>query len=415
MSTHSPPATHADANANANAPSTAIGALRGVALLADQRIQPGERWLYSAGFNVTPPISGSARVECELADLERLAAAGARVMILSHQGSHKDGSARELGFLAEHLQRRLGRSVRYIADPLAADTAAELEQLHPGELALLGNTRLLPGEEAGDPGLARQLAALGERVAVGGFSKAHRTHASNVGLLEFLPAYAAASLVRELSLLAPWAGSDQTRLSVAVLGGTKREKLECGLVSFADSYDLVIPGGAVLNTLLSARGFEIGGSSLGECGALRASARDLLERGSRARIHLPEQVVVARERRIESARIVPIAAGVPAGHEIVDFLLAPWALRLLARLAPGGRALLAGTPTLYGAGFRGASDVLLGALGAAGVQTLLLGGDTAAELPWNGTLSTGGGSALQFLAHGSLPVLDALARNGGER
>ncbi len=389
-----------------------LSALDGVALLRDQPIAPGERWLYSAGFNVSEPVGRNSRVECELDDLERLAEAGARVAIVSHQGSARDGSARDIGFLAPYLQSRLRRPVAYIPDPLAADTQARVRCLDHGELALLGNTRLLDGEEECDPWLALHLAQMGERVAVGGFSKAHRVHASNVGVLTYLPGYASSSLVRELELLAPWAGLEVDSFSVAVMGGIKREKLECGLVGFARSYDLLVPGGAVLNCLLHAAGYDVGNSSLGECGESLAIARQLLANPGRARLHLPERVVVTRGRRPEQARVIPVRDGVPTGWEIVDFELQPWATKLLRGLPTGARAVIAGTPSLYSSGFTGASQTLLEAFSADGVQGLLLGGDTATELPWKGPVSTGGGSALWFLAYGSLPVLEALSRRG---
>jgi phosphoglycerate kinase len=400
---------------NADARASAASALQGVPLLREQRIEPGERWLYSAGFNVTAPVERAARVDCELEDIEFLLARGASVAIASHQGSRRDASARELDFLVPYLQRRLRRPVQFIGDPLADGAAERVRDMRPGELALLGNTRLLDGEESCDRELARRLAALGDRVAVGGFSKAHRAHASNVGVLEFRRGYACASLARELTLLAPWSGVRPARYSVAVVGGVKREKLECGVASFADSYDLVIPGGAVLNALLSAAGLDVGDSSLGECGECLELAAELLRRPTRARIHLPSVVIVARERRTGSARAIPIAAGVPAGHEIVDFRLERAVRARLANLRPGARAVIAGTPTLYAHGFTQGSDSLLAALRTARAHTLALGGDTVSELPWDGPASTGGGSALWFIARGCLPVLDALARSGEAR
>jgi phosphoglycerate kinase len=97
----------------------------------------------------------------------------------------------------------------------------------------------------------------------------------------------------------------------------------------------------------------------------------------------------------------------------VDFELEPWARDALVQVAPRrGRAILAGTPGLYVSGYRRASTTVLAALGAApGVDAILLGGDTNAELPWEGARSTGGGAALHFLARGSCPILDALRRS----
>jgi len=45
------------------------------------------------------------------------------------------------------------------------------------------------------------------------------------------------------------------------------------------------------------------------------------------------------------------------------------------------------------------------------VRGIVLGGDTAAEVKYDGAVSTGGGSALYFVAHGTTPVFEALKQN----
>lgn len=387
-------------------------ALKHVPRLRERQITPGERWVYSAGFNVSEPIRDTLRIDCELADLEYLARAGARVAILSHQGSQSAGTAQPLGFAAEYLQRRLGRRVSYVDDPLCAAAYDQVCQLSDGELALVGNTRMLAGEETGDAELARALARFGDNVAVGGFSKAHRAHASNVVILDYLPGFAADSLFNELNVLAPWAEQDDACYSVAVLGGLKREKIDLGFLNFARRYDFVLPGGAVLNALLAACGYDVGDSALGECAASARAAAALLHGDARAEIHVPREVVIAPRSApaVSHARRVAIEDGVPRGYAIVDFVIERWAVDRLKRLRDGGRAVLAGPPALYSAGFREATDVVLSALAADHVRALLLGGDSAAELPWSDHVSSGGGSALLFLATGSCPVLSALTR-----
>lgn len=378
-----------------------------------REIQRGERWVYSAGFNVSYPLRDTSRIDCELDDLARLSAAGARVAVLAHQGSHRAGTARPLDFVARYMERQLGRAVSYVPNLLGPESLQRVDRLRDGEIALVGNTRLLAGEEAGDPRLAALFAEFGDQVAVGGFSKAHREHASNVGILRHLPGFAAQSLVKELRALEPWAGAADGRYSVAVVGGLKIEKLVPGLVDFSHAYDLVIPGGAVLNALLAARGYDIGKSEVGECREAAESVAALLEGESRAEIHLPGEVIVAPALAPDpsSARTVCVEDGVPAGYAIVDFVLGQETAERLGRLRDGGRAVLAGTPALYSAGFRNATDALLKALAAPGVDALLLGGDTKSELPWSGRVSTGGGSALVFLATGSCPVLSALTES----
>ncbi|MFD9061688.1 phosphoglycerate kinase [Kitasatospora purpeofusca] len=386
-------------------------------LLADHTPAPGERWIYSAGFNAGPALADTGRIDVELADLARLSDAGARTALLSHQGSAKDGSARHLDYLADYLTRRLGRPVRYLPENSTARARARARELEPGEIVLFGNTRLDPGEERGDPELARALAGLGDRVAIGGFSKAHRRHASNTGLLDHLPGWAAAGLVGEARALDPWAagagagagggsaGGDGP--SVAVLGGVKPEKTLIGLRGLTRTHHLVIPGGVVLNTLLAVTGHRIGRSALGSDpeGCARV-AREVLARTGGAGIHLPRVVVAAGPDG--TLRHLPLDRGVPDDHTIVDFEVQPGAIELLRR---AGRVLVAGTPGRHAEGNRYAAAAVLAARAHAPGGTLLLGGDTVAELPWDGPRSTGGGSALQYLVEGTCAVFEALAAN----
>ena len=379
-------------------------------LLRERAVRPGERWIYSAGFNVRPDLRSTGRIDTELADLEYLLAAGGRVAVLSHQGDRAAGTVIGLEFVADYLSAKLGRPIAYFPenDTAAAERCAR--DLAPGTGAVFGNTRMHAGEQRNDPALAACFAQLGHAVAVGGFSKAHRAHASNVGVLAHRPGFLTESVLGEISLLRPWAGRDE-RLSVVVLGGVKREKTRVGLDLLGEAYDVIVPGGAVLNQLLQAAGHRVGSSELGDDpAACLETAAKVLARYGPDKLHLPDRVVIARTEADgpggrDGARTIAVREGVPDGWRIVDFELRPW---LTERLAHVGRALIAGTPCRYTDGFRGSADALLRAFAAPGVETLLLGGDTVAELPWPGPTSSGGGSSLHYLAHATLPILDAL-------
>lgn len=399
-----------DAVRPVEADSPRAAALSGIRLLRETPIAPGDRWIFSAGFNVGRRLDGTSRIDAELADLEHLANHSARICILSHQGSWSNGSAHELDHVADYLAQQLSRPVHYVPHNSNDRAVFEALRLAPGDLALFGNTRLNEGEEQNDSSLAEQFARLGDRVAVGGFSKAHRAHASNAGILDWIPGFAANSLVMEIDRLQPWRSDAMHTVSVAAIGGVKYEKMEA-LEHFLAHYDYVIPGGAVLNALLRAAGVDTASSELGEHGERsHAIARRVLGGSNRLRLHLPRHVLVAPKGASNlPAKRVSVEDGVPAGNAIVDFEIEPSAIRIFARLTrSGGRALLAGTPTLVSHGYTSATDIILSAFNSPQVVAILLGGDTLAELPWTGPLSSGGGSALKFLATGDCEVLRAL-------
>jgi phosphoglycerate kinase len=391
---------------------TAADPFADVPRLARRSLCAGERWVFSAGFNVEAGLHDTQRIDCELADIRRIADAGGRVVVLSHQGRHGDGSARPLDDVAGYLQRRLGRPVHYLPDATSEECQRRALAMGDGEIALLGNTRHERGEEDNDPQLAARFARLGDVVAIGGFSKAHRAHASNVGLLRLLPGFAAQSLIDEVSRLERWAQTDPA-YSLAILGGAKHEKLTVGLTGLCDRYDLLIPGGLVLNALLLAAGYDLGSSPLGDLPNERLSAAEaVLNRDHRALLYLPTRVVVSP---IENPRAAPcvvhVSDGVPPGHAIVDLIIEGWVSEPLRRLArSGGRAVLAGPPGCCRLGFSASTLSLLRVLKSPAVETILLGGDTVAEVPFSTTTttSTGGGSALEYLCRRTGPVLEAL-------
>jgi phosphoglycerate kinase len=391
-----------------------------VPLLRDRRIVPGERWIYSAGFNVKPDLRETSRIDCELANLKRLAGAGARVAVLSHQGEHSDGSALALDFVADYLSRCFDRPVRYHPTCVGTRALQAAHSIEPGEIAVFGNTRHHAGEQSNDPALAKAFAALGDVVAIGGLSKAHRSHASNVGLLYWLPGYLADNVREEIDRLAPWAGEAPGRFSVAALGGTKREKTEVALKGMSRTYDAILPGGAVLHHLLRALGYRVGASELGDRpDTTTAVAAEVLRSPARERIFWPQRLVVATrlpDRSFTRPRRIDVGEPVSDDEAIVDCLPSPQAQAALARVtAESGRLLVAGPPSATLHGFDEASRPLLAAASAMPEGSIFLGGDTACELGAAANRSPGGGSALHYLVHGTLPILDALHSNAAVR
>lgn len=373
-------------------------------ILQSRIVMTGERWIFAAGFNVSPSLQFTARIDSEIEDICFLANSGARVAILSHQGSYHDMTATHLGHVAEYLSHALNMPIRYVPESVGPNALRHALALRPGDVALFGNTRFYAGEEANEAGLARAFAQLGDQVAVGGFSKAHRAHASNAGILEYLPGYAASSLIRELDRLAPWAMAVSDGQSAAVIGGAKPEKILIGLDALRHRYDFIIPAGITLNTILAASGLDVGASLVGDSRCLDV-ARQAIDQPARADIYLPKEAAVADPSG--AIRIVPVREGIPPDCAIVDFVIEP---RALSRLETAARVVVAGTPGDNRFGNRYAADAVLKAC-ARDHRTLLLGGDTVADLAWTGRASAGGGSALEYIATGTCTVLTALEDN----
>lgn len=394
--------------------------------LENSAVRAGDMWLYSADFNVkyskgpdgSIRLKDNSRLDAELDDLRQISESGGIAVMLAHQGRHEDGDTEHLDYVAPVLGERLGRSIAYFGENDTESAARFVDALKSGDVAIMGNTRFHAGEERNDPALAKRFAGLVHGkgyAAIGGFGKAHRANASNVGILDYLPGYMTRSQTREMHLLEPWAGRKEGTYSVAVIGGVKKEKIIDGLAGLSGSYDSLIPGGIVLNTIYYVQGRKIGASVISDGGEVcDAQVDEVLKSEYASKICVPEEVIAARPVKggFADRRVFPISDGVPEGYMIVDFILPDSAYKSLERLASeGGRLILAGTPGIYTAGFKAATDAILEYMRRENIRSIALGGDSSSELDFSGMKSTGGGSALSFVANGTTAVYEALKEN----
>lgn len=384
-----------------------------VPVLQDAPIRHGQRWIYSAGFNSADPMKSPGRIDTELKDLQYLLRKGARIAVLAHQGSFGDGTAKSLQTIAEYLTIRLGKPVSYFPESVGPDAERRAERMHPGDVVLFGNTRFYFGEQQNSDELALAFSQLGDYAAISGFSKAHRTHASNYGIISHLPSYATSSLLEEVRWIQDWGRTDAESSLVTVLGGTKFEKVTPGLTSLAGSSVKLIPAGLVLSALLRARGTDVGATPLGDRKVERLKLAEAVLDRYAARIEMPDVLHVVK---LPSGGMtaglpvkrVPASEGVPRGYVIVDFELSAVAKESLVNLKSGDRAILAGTPSIASLGYNTAGSEIINAFSRSAASCLLLGGDTTIDLEWDGPKSTGGGSALEVLATGTCAVIEKL-------
>lgn len=382
--------------------------------LEDREIKEGERWIYSAGFNVKPDLKDTERIDEELDDLEQLITSGTRVVILSHQGRFTDGDVLHLDYVKRYLRKKLGREVKYFQENNTPAAITFARSLKPRQVTIMENTRFHEGEEENCQELARQFAQLGDFVAIGGFNKSHHPASSNVGILKYLPGFLARSIIRNIQLLVPWTGKSNC-YSIAILGGRKKEKVSA-LEGFSEIYDVIIPGGIVLNTILKVKGYEIGSSVIKEkSNSFEAIAERVLSR-HKDKIYIPQRVCIANIENLRDSKWIDISEKVPQGYMIVDFELTDSAFKALDLVVEQkGRILLAGTPALYTKGFTQATLQLLPYLENPRTKSIILGGDSTREIPASEHVvkSTGGGSSLEFLCKGTsgLAVYEALKIN----
>jgi phosphoglycerate kinase len=379
----------------------------------------GKRVLVRVDLNVPMAggeVSDDTRLRATLPTVTELADKGAIVLLLAHFGRPKGQPGREfsLAQVIPAYQAVLGRPVRFIdwQDEAAA------AQLGPGDVAILENTRFFGGEEKNDPTVVERFARLGDLYVNDAFSAAHRAHASTEGLAHRLPAFAGRAMEAELKALQKALG-DPERPVAAVVGGAKvSTKLEV-LRHLVTKVDHLIIGGGMANTFLAARGVDVG-KSLCEH-ELGSTALEILEAAERAgcTVHLPYDVVVAKEFAANppSLRTCNVHE-VAADEMILD--VGPAAVEALADALKTCRTLVWNGPLgAFETPPFDAATVALARTAAALTQSGQLvsvagGGDTVAALNHAGVadgftfVSTAGGAFLEWMEGKELPGVKAL-------
>jgi phosphoglycerate kinase len=257
----------------------------------------GKRVIVRADLNVPMQdgrVTDMTRIDRLSPTIRELAGKGARVVVLSHfdrpKGKHVPSMS--LAPLAPVLAQSLGRPVAFADDCVGDAARRAVAALADGGVALLENLRFHAGEEANDPGFARQLAELGDIYVNDAFSAAHRAHASTAALALLLPRAAGRLMQAELEALGK-ALETPARPLAAVVGGAKvSTKLDL-LGNLLDRVDVLVIGGGMANTFLYAGGIDVGRSLCER--DLADTARAIADRAKRAnkRIVLPIDAVVA--------------------------------------------------------------------------------------------------------------------------
>jgi phosphoglycerate kinase len=384
----------------------------------------GKRVLVRVDLNVPmegASVSDDTRLRALLPTVLELADKGAIVLLLSHFGRPRGQVRPDMSTaqLVRPLAELSGRSVRFVEDCQGPEAMRGISTMLPGNIGILENTRFHLGEEKNDPELARGMAALGDIYVNDAFSTAHRGHASTDGIAHLLPSYAGRAMEAELSALERALG-DPERPVAAVVGGAKVSTKLAVLGNLVGKVDHLIIGGGMANTFLAARGVDVG-KSLCEKDLL-GEAEGIFERAEAAgcTIHLPYDVVVAREfaPNPPSLRTCNVHEVAP-DEMILD--VGPAAVEALSDVLKTCRTLVWNGPLgAFETPPFDAATVALAKTAAALTQDGSLvsvagGGDTVAALNHAGVaqeftfVSTAGGAFLEWMEGRVLPGVAALA------
>ncbi len=382
----------------------------------------GKKVLLRSDLNVPVQdgrVSDTTRLTATAPTIKDLLAKGATVLVLSHFDRPKGKRVPEMSLkpIAPALGEVLGVNVAFIDDCVGAEAEAAVAALPAGSVAVLENTRFHAGEEKNDPELAKGMAKLGDIYVNDAFSAAHRAHASTEGLAHVLPAYAGRSMEKELTALENGLGNPQ-RPVAAVVGGAKVSSKLDVLTNLVGKVDHLIIGGGMANTFLAARGVNVG-KSLCEHD-LAETALSILAKAeeSGCTVHLPYDVVVAKEFKANAENRVVNVHEVAEDEMILD--VGPAAVEALGDVLKICKTLVWNGPLgAFEIPPFDRATVALAKTAAAltqggGLVSVAGGGDTVAAMNHAGVsqdltfISTAGGAFLEWMEGKALPGVEAL-------
>jgi len=383
----------------------------------------GKRVLVRSDLNV--PLDGTTitddgRIRASLPTIQRLAAAGARVVVVAHLGRPKGAPEEKYSLrpVVARLAELLGKDVQFATDTVGESAKAVVAGLADGDVAILENIRFNAGETSKDEAVrgafADELAALADVFVSDGFGVVHRKQASVYDVAQRLPHAAGGLVLAEVEVLKKLT-QDVARPYVVVLGGSKVSDKLGVIDNLLGKADRLIIGGGMVFTFLAAQGLEVGKSLLeaDQVDVVKGYLARAAELG--VEVVLPLDIVAATAFAADAEHDVVAVDAIPADRMGLD--VGPATSALFAAKLADAKTVFWNGPTgvfelePYSHGTRALAQALIDS----GAFTVVGGGDSAAavrRLGFDekafGHISTGGGASLEYLEGKTLPGIAVL-------
>jgi phosphoglycerate kinase len=370
-------------------------------------------------------VTDATRIRAAAPTIRDLTDKGAKVLLLAHFGRPKGdrSSTMSLSMVVGAVQDVIGKEVMFVPEVAGDVVKQAVGILRAGDVAILENSRFWKGEEANDPDFAAAIAANGDFYVNDAFSAAHRAHATTEGLARLLPAYAGRSMQAELEALDKALGNPEKPVAAIVGGAKVSSKLDV-LKHLVGQVDHLIIGGGMANTFLAAKGVDVG-KSLCEHD-LTGTANEILAAAdaSGCTVHLPYDVVVAKEFAANPASLRTCNVHEVAADEMI-LDVGPQAVEALGDVLKTCRTLVWNGPMgafetePFDAATVGLARIAAALSKEGTLVSVAGGGDTVAALNHAGVaddfsyISTAGGAFLEWMEGRELPGVAALGKVTG--
>ena len=261
-----------------------------------------KRVLLRCDFNVPVKdgvILDDSKIVASLNTIDYLVKEGARIIILSHFGKVKteeDKAKNSLAPVAAHLQKLVNTKVIFSKQSRSLYLEAKIENMNPGEILVLENTRFedVPNklESGNDTQLAMYWAGLADIFCLDAFGSSHRKHASTYGVANYVPSCIGYLVQREVSMLDQYVLRAERPFTIVMGGAKVEDKVEL-IESLLPRCDHLLLTGGIANSCLATLGFNVGSSLRTKDPEVLGKIKELLIQ-YKDKIMLPVDAIISR-------------------------------------------------------------------------------------------------------------------------
>lgn len=364
-------------------------------------------------------VTDNSRILAAKTTIDKIILDGGSCILMSHLGRPNGfDSSLSMSKIHSEVERVLKNKVILSKDVVGDDAINKSNNLSSGQILLLENLRFHKEETEGDVGFAKKLSSLADCYVNDAFGTAHRAHASTTIIAQYFENKFFGSLLeKEVKSIEKVMQSGEKPV-LAILGGAKISSKIPIINNIIDVVDHIIIGGGMSFTFVKALGGKIGSSICED--EMISTALEILARAKEKNviIHLPSDVVCAKEFKNDAETKNFDIYNIPHDYEGMD--AGKNSIEAFRKVVLDSKTILWNGPvgvfefSNFSKGTKELGNLVVEST-ANGAFSLVGGGDSVAAVKKFGLqdkvsyVSTGGGAMLESLEGKILPGISALS------
>ena len=365
-------------------------------------------------------VTDTTRIKSAVPTILKIIKDGGACILMSHLG-RPNGFEDQFSLIQikSELDNILRIETKFCNDCVGPVAEEMSQKLMMGEVLLLENLRFYSDETKGDEEFSQKLSRHGDCYVNDAFGTAHRAHASTTVVAKYFKNKFFGKLLEKEVLALKKVMSNGVSPILAVLGGSKISSKIPIIENIIDKVDDIIIGGGMSFTFIKALGGKIGSSICEDSMIEKALSILELAEQKNTKIHLPVDVVCAKEFKEGAKSKIFAIDSIPDEYEGLDS--GPKSLEKFKKIIISSKTILWNGPVgvfeleSFSKGTKEIGTTIAEST-KSGAFSLVGGGDSVAavkkfkledEVSY---VSTGGGAMLESLEGKILPGISALKK-----